>query len=55
MGFLEVDKLVHLCRTTQWQTYKVWQAVKAGDLTYTPPTYIRAETPLKDALKFMMV
>ena len=32
MGFVEVDKLIHLCRTTQWSTYKIWQAVKAGDL-----------------------
>ena len=54
MGFLEVDKLSHLCRTTKWTTYKVWQAVKAGDLTYTPVTYMRSETALKDALKQMI-
>ena len=30
MGFLDVDKLVHLCRTTQWQTYNC--------LLYTSPS-----------------
>lgn len=53
MGFVDVDKLCALCRNTQWETYKIWQAVKAGDLSYTPVTYLRYETPLKDALKHM--
>lgn len=51
MGFLDVDKLVTLCRSTKWTTYKIWQAVKADDLSYTPATYVRKETTLKDALK----
>lgn len=55
MGFLDVDKLVNLCRTTQWQTYKIWQAVKAGDLTYSPATFVCSDTSLKDALKHMIV
>lgn len=51
MGFLDVDKLVNLCRTTQWQTYKIWQAVKAGDLTYSRVTYVSSDTGLREALK----
>ena len=54
MGFLDVDKLCNLCRSTNWETYKIWQAAKAGDLTYTPVTYLRQETALKDALKSML-
>ena len=54
MGFIDVDKLVRLCRSTQWTTYKIWQAVKAGDLSYKPVVYMRYETPLKDALKQMV-
>lgn len=55
MGFLEVDKLIKLCRSTKWTTYKIWQAVKAGDLEYKPVTYVRKETTLRDALKVMLV
>ena len=55
MGFLEVDKLIKLCRSTKWTTYKIWQAVKAGDLKYTPATYISKDASLRDALKSMLV
>jgi hypothetical protein len=24
LGFLEVDKLVLLCQSTKWETYKIW-------------------------------
>ena len=54
MGFLEVNKLIVLCRSTKWTTYKIWQAVNNGDLVYTPVTYMRKETILKDALKTMI-
>ena len=50
-----MDKLTALCRNTNWTTYKIWQAVKAGDLAYTPVTFIIAETPLRDALKHMLL
>ena len=54
MGFLDVDKLVKLCRTTKWSTYKIWQAVKAGELAYKEATYLRHEMLVRDALKFMV-
>ena len=55
MGFLDVNKLIKLCRSTKWTTYKIWQAEKAGDLTYKPVVYLRKETTLKDAMKFMLI
>ena len=54
MGFLDVDKLCILCRSTQWETFKIWQAVKGGDLVYTPVTYMRQDTSLKDAFRHML-
>ena len=35
MGFLKVDDLIKLAVGTKWSTYKIYQAVKAGDLKYT--------------------
>ena len=54
MGFLDVDQLISLCNSTNWTTYKIWQAVKAGDLTYKPATFVRQDTGLRDALKIMI-
>jgi hypothetical protein len=53
MGFLDVDKLIHLCRTTQWTTYKIWQAVKAKDLSYEPPLFIRSDITPREAFKVL--
>ena len=55
MGFLDVDRLIARCRSNQWETYKIWQAVKNGDLDYTPVTYLRDTTVLKDARKIMLL
>ena len=49
-GFLEVDKLVDLCMTTKWTTYKIWQAAKNGELIYKEPFYMKADTKIKAAL-----
>mmetsp|Transcript_644 Transcript_644/g.871 ORF Transcript_644/g.871 Transcript_644/m.871 type:complete len:218 (-) Transcript_644:1063-1716(-) len=55
MGFLDVDSLVALCKSTQWSTYKIWQAVKAGDMHYKPVLFVRAEMGLREALKLMIL
>lgn len=55
MGFLDVDSLVALCKSTQWTTYKIWQAVKSGDLQYLPVLYVRADLSIKEALKLMIL
>ena len=55
MGFLDVDGLVALCKSTQWTTYKIWQAVKSGDLQYLPVLYVRADLSIKEALKLMIL
>ena len=55
MGFLDVDRLIALCRTNEWETYKIWQAVKNGDLEYTPVTFLRDTTTLRDARKIMLM
>lgn len=49
-GFLEVDKLINLCMTTKWSDYKIWQAIKNGELVYKEPYFMKAETKLKAAL-----
>jgi len=55
MGFIEVDKLVLLCRSTQWTTYKIWQAIKAKDLEYKAPTFVRCDTTVREALKVLCI
>ena len=55
MGFLDVDSLIALCKSTSWTTYKIWQAVKAGDLHYRPVLYIRSDQKIKEALKLMII
>lgn len=42
MGFLEVDDLVRLAESTKWTTYKIYQAVKNGDIKYAHANYLRA-------------
>ena len=55
MGFIDVDKLVNLCRSTEWTTFKIWQAVKAKDLSYRAPTFVRCETTVREALKVLCI
>ena len=55
MGFLDVDSLVNLCKSTEWTTYKIWQAVKAGDLHYKAVMYIRTDMGLRETLKQMIL
>ena len=49
-GFLEVDKLIELCMSTKWTTYKIYQAVKNGELAYREPYFMKADTKIKVAL-----
>ena len=42
MGFIKVDELIKLSLATKWTTYKIYQAVKAGDLKYVQVNFLRA-------------
>ena len=55
MGFLEVDQLITLCNRTEYTTYKIYQAVKAGDIHYKAVMYVRTDMGLREALKQMIL
>ena len=55
MGFLEVDQLITLCNSTEYTTYKIYQAVKAGDIHYKAVMYVRTDMGLREALKQMIL
>ena len=49
-GFLPLDELLIIAEKTTWSSYKIWEAVDDGFLTYLKHSTLAPSQPLSEAI-----